>query len=230
MTARSGRVVANWPARPSRSTPRTRMPLGFCRLAEAHARQACHDLDAHAARLRADARCRAHARPRSPPAATTCAGSSARAARRRVYLAHDEPLDRDVAFALIKTEGLDDVGRERITREAQAMGRLGAHPHIVTHLRHRRGGGRAVHRHPAHGRRRRRGRCSRRPTGRCRSSARSRSRRACATGLAFAHAHGIVHRDLKPGNVWLTARRHRQDRRLRPGGGARPLAADAARA
>ncbi len=38
----------------------------------------------------------------------------------------------DVAFALIKTEGLDDAARQRITREAQAMGRLGSHPHIVT--------------------------------------------------------------------------------------------------
>ena len=49
-----------------------------------------------------------------------------------VFLAHDTRLERDVAFALIKTQGLDATGRERITREAQAMGRLGAHPHIVT--------------------------------------------------------------------------------------------------
>jgi len=35
-------------------------------------------------------------------------------------------------LALIKTEGLDEVSRTRITREAQAMGRLGSHPHIVT--------------------------------------------------------------------------------------------------
>ena len=52
--------------------------------------------------------------------------------KKKVYLAHDTLLDRDVAFALIKTEGLDDAGRDRITREAQAMGRLGAHPHIVS--------------------------------------------------------------------------------------------------
>ncbi len=45
--------------------------------------------------------------------------------KKRVYLAHDELLDRDVAFALIKTEGLDEVSRTRISREAQAMGRLG---------------------------------------------------------------------------------------------------------
>ncbi len=52
--------------------------------------------------------------------------------KKRVYLAHDTLLDREVAFALIKTDGLDEVSRTRITREAQAMGRLGSHPHIVT--------------------------------------------------------------------------------------------------
>ena len=35
--------------------------------------------------------------------------------KKRVYLAHDTLLDRDVAFALIKTEGLDEVGRQRVT-------------------------------------------------------------------------------------------------------------------
>jgi len=52
--------------------------------------------------------------------------------KKKVYLAHDTLLDRDVAFALIKTEGLDSKGRERITREAQAMGKMGTHPHIVS--------------------------------------------------------------------------------------------------
>ncbi len=51
---------------------------------------------------------------------------------KKVYLARDALLDREVAFALIKTEGLDEVSRTRITREAQAMGRLGSHPYIVT--------------------------------------------------------------------------------------------------
>ncbi len=31
-----------------------------------------------------------------------------------------------------KTEGLEEVSHTRITREAQAIGRLGFHPHIVT--------------------------------------------------------------------------------------------------
>ncbi len=52
--------------------------------------------------------------------------------KKRVYLAQDTLLDREVAFALIKTEGLDDTSRDRIQREAQAMGRLGTHHHIVT--------------------------------------------------------------------------------------------------
>ena len=36
--------------------------------------------------------------------------------KKRVYLAHDAQLDRDVAFALIKTEGLDDAARVRAMR------------------------------------------------------------------------------------------------------------------
>ena len=40
--------------------------------------------------------------------------------KKKVFLAHDTVLDRDVAFAIIKTEGLDEAARTRITREAQA--------------------------------------------------------------------------------------------------------------
>jgi serine/threonine protein kinase len=49
-----------------------------------------------------------------------------------VCLAQDTLLDRDVAFALIKSDGLDAISRTCISREAQAMCRLGSHPHIVT--------------------------------------------------------------------------------------------------
>ena len=51
--------------------------------------------------------------------------------KKKVYLAHDGILDRDVALAVIKTEGIDEISRTRITREAQAMGRLGDHPNIL---------------------------------------------------------------------------------------------------
>jgi hypothetical protein len=48
--------------------------------------------------------------------------------KKKVYLAHDTLLDRDVAFALIKTEKLDDSARKRISCEARTMGKLGDHP------------------------------------------------------------------------------------------------------
>ncbi len=43
---------------------------------------------------------------------------------KRVYRVHDESLDRDVAFARIKTEGLGEAGRERVRREARSLGLL----------------------------------------------------------------------------------------------------------
>ena len=125
--------------------------------------------------------------------------------KKKVYLAQDTLLDREVAFALIKTEGLDDVSRTRIQREAQAMGRLGSHPHIVTvfdlgeehgqpyMVTELMGGGDVEgviedadgHRLPL-------------------DQAISIAVETCR-GLEFAHSRGIVHRDLKPGNVWITS-------------------------
>src|SRR5206468_3237613 len=53
-------------------------------------------------------------------------------ARKRVFLAHDQRLARAVAIGVVRTEGLDGIGLARVRREAEAMGRLGDHPHIVT--------------------------------------------------------------------------------------------------
>ena len=116
--------------------------------------------------------------------------------RKRVYLAHDTKLDRDVAVAIIKTDGLDADGLTRVRREAQAMGRLGDHPHIVTiHdvgdeagqpyivSQYMAGGAVDALEHPI-------------PLERTLEIAKGVCR-----GLAHAHANGIVHRDLKPGNV-----------------------------
>jgi len=50
---------------------------------------------------------------------------------KKVCLADDAVLHRDVAFGLIKTGELNDAARTRIKREARAMGRLGDYPHIV---------------------------------------------------------------------------------------------------
>ena len=124
--------------------------------------------------------------------------------KKMVYLAQDKLLDRDVAFALIKTDGLDQVSRNRISREARAMGRLGSHPHIVTVFdlgEHENlpfmvvellGGGDVE------------GLLEDAEDGRLSlEQAISIAVETCR-GLEFAHARGIVDRDLKPGNVWLT--------------------------
>ena len=108
-------------------------------------------------------------------------------------------------FALIKTEGLDDVSRTRITREAQAMGRLGSHPHIVTvfDLGEHQGqpfmvtelmGGGDVE-----------GVVEAAPDHRLSLEQAIAITQETCRGLEFAHSRGIVHRDLKPGNVWLTS-------------------------
>lgn len=121
--------------------------------------------------------------------------------KKMVYLAHDTLPDRDVAFALIKTDGLDETSRTRISREAQAMGRLGSNPNIVTvfDLGQENGqpymvtelmGGGDVEGliENADGQRLPLDQAITIATETCR-------------GLEFPHSRGIVHPDLKPGNV-----------------------------
>ena len=124
--------------------------------------------------------------------------------KKKVFLAHDTLLDRDVAFGLIKTEGLDDAGRTRISREAQAMGRLGAHPHIVTvfDLGDHEGQPYMVSELMAGGDVE--GIIEKAPDHRVPLDEVVDVAVETCRGLEFAHAKGIVHRDLKPGNVWLT--------------------------
>ena len=124
-------------------------------------------------------------------------------ARKRVYLARDTRLDSDVAVSLIKLEGLDAETLVRVRREAQAMGRLRDHPHIVAVFdisletpqpyivsQFMDGGAVSDLLAEAEG--------HRLPIERALRIARD----ACR-GLDHAHRHGILHRDLKPGNVWL---------------------------
>ncbi|UCC16742.1 MAG: protein kinase, partial [Dehalococcoidales bacterium] len=124
--------------------------------------------------------------------------------KKKVYLVHDRKLDRDVAFALIKTDNLDEDGRKRVTREAQAMGNLGDNPHIVSifdtgEINNQpyiiipvMGGGDVealIEKAPDH----------KLPLDQAISIA-----KAVCQGLVFAHSKDVIHRDLKPGNVWLT--------------------------
>jgi len=129
--------------------------------------------------------------------------------RKRVYLAHDSKLDRDVAFALIKTEGLDESGLTRVRREAQAMGRLGDHPHIVTVFdigEEYDLGGRPepyiVSQYMAGGDLA--GLLQQEDEHRLPLRETLRVADQVAQALEHAHSRGIIHRDLKPGNIWLT--------------------------
>jgi hypothetical protein len=125
--------------------------------------------------------------------------------KKKVYLAHDSALDREVALAVVKAEGLDETSRTRITREAQAMGRLGDHPNIlqIHDLGEEQGqpylvlplmSGGAVERLIADA-----------PDHRIGLEKVLDIARGVCSGLEFAHSRGIVHRDLKPGNVWFTS-------------------------
>ena len=124
--------------------------------------------------------------------------------RKRVYLAHDERLARDVAVSLIKTDGLDEVGLARVRREAQAMGRLGDNPHIVTiHdvgddesqpyiVSQFMAGGDVASLLAAA------------PDRRLSVEEAARIGEQVCLALEHAHGRGIIHRDIKAGNVWLT--------------------------
>jgi hypothetical protein len=124
--------------------------------------------------------------------------------RKRVYLAHDTKLDRDVAIAVIKTEGLDEAGLARVRREAQAMGRLGDHPHIVTAFDIGDEGGQPyiVSQYMAGGDLE--GLLQQAENRRLPLDQALRIAVEVRHALEHAHSRGIIHRDLKPGNIWLT--------------------------
>src|SRR5437660_5158281 len=124
-------------------------------------------------------------------------------ARKRVYLAHDQKLARDVAFALIKTEGLDAGAMARVRREAQSTAKLGDHPNVVTVYDIGEENGRQYI-------------VSQHMNGGSLSDLLDRSDKnrlsversvelagQIAAALAHAHSHGVIHRDVKPGNIWL---------------------------
>jgi len=125
--------------------------------------------------------------------------------KKKVYLVHDNTLDRDVAFALIKTEKLDDEARTRIKREAQAMGRLGDHPNVMTIYDFGDHEGQPYIVLPVMSGGDVEGLIEKAPEHRLPLEQVIGITRCVCQGLEFAHSKGIIHRDLKPGNVWLSA-------------------------
>jgi tetratricopeptide (TPR) repeat protein len=125
--------------------------------------------------------------------------------KKKVYLVHDTLLDRDVAFALIKTEKLDDASRTRVTREARAMGRLGDHPNIVAIYDMGDHEGQPYIVIPVMPGGDVEGLIEKAPEHRLPIEQAAGITKAICRGLEFAHSKGIIHRDIKPGNVWLSA-------------------------
>jgi tetratricopeptide (TPR) repeat protein len=125
--------------------------------------------------------------------------------KKKVYLVHDTLLDRDVAFALIKTEKLDDATRTRVSREARAMGRLGDHPNIVAIYDMGEHEGQPYIVIPVMPGGDVEGLIEKAPEHRLPIDKAIDITKAVCRGLEFAHAKGIIHRDIKPGNVWLGA-------------------------
>jgi serine/threonine protein kinase len=125
--------------------------------------------------------------------------------KKKVYLAHDTTLDRDVAFALIKTEKLDETGKTRIKREVQAMGKLGDHPNIVTVYDFGEHEGKPYIVLPLLSGGDVEGLIKKAPDHKLPLDKAIEIAESVCRGLEFAHVKGIVHRDIKPGNIWLSA-------------------------
>ena len=152
----------------------------------------------------------ASAPPRTPPPASLAAGRYrvlrvlGEGAQKLVLLVEDTVLGRECALSLVRTDRLDPNGLDRFRREAQAIARLGPHPHVVTiyDLGEDQGRPYSACEYLAGGDLRTALRESggSLPLGRSLALARDICR-----GLVFAHGQGLVHRDVKPENVWLSA-------------------------
>ncbi len=124
--------------------------------------------------------------------------------QKQAYLARDTRLDRDVVIALLRTQQLDPDSVVRLTREAQAMARLGDHPNIVTvyDIGEENGQPYIVSQYVEDG-----SvadlieRAGKRPLPLERAL--QLAVHVCKA-LAHTHSRGIIHRDLKPANIWLT--------------------------
>jgi tetratricopeptide (TPR) repeat protein len=125
--------------------------------------------------------------------------------KKKVYLAHDKVLDRDVAFALINTKNLDGATRKRVSREAQVMGRLGDHANIMTIHDMGDENGQPYIVLPLMPGGDVESLLEKAPERRLSVEQAVAIAKAVCRGLEFAHSKGIIHRDIKPGNVWLSS-------------------------
>lgn len=150
------------------------------------------------------------AQPAGPPVPRTLADGRYAVGRllgegagKRVYLATDTRLQREVAAAVFKAGGSDETAMRRAHREAEAMAKLGEHPNIVNVYDFGEEAGQLylISQYMAGGDLY--SLLSDAVEHRLTVEEVVRIGADIATGLAHAHAHGVVHRDVKPQNVWL---------------------------
>ncbi len=122
---------------------------------------------------------------------------------KRVFIATDTRLHREVAAALFKAEDSDETGLRRARREAEAMAKLGDHPNVVNvydigeeegqlYLISQYMPGGDLHHMLTDA-----------VDNRLAVEEVIRIGSDIARGLEHAHANGVIHRDVKPQNVWL---------------------------
>jgi tetratricopeptide (TPR) repeat protein len=125
--------------------------------------------------------------------------------QKRVFLARDRELDRDVVIGVLNGRSIESDSLDRLRREAKAMARLDEHPNVVSVFdigedggnpfivtQYVRGGSVADL-------------LSRRKPEALELAEAVRIAAQTCRALGHAHAHGILHRDVKPTNVWLMA-------------------------
>jgi eukaryotic-like serine/threonine-protein kinase len=124
-------------------------------------------------------------------------------AGKRVYLATDTRLQREVAAAVYKAAGSDETAMRRARREAEAMAKLGEHPNVVNVYDFGEETGQLylISQYMAGGDLD--GLLSDAAEHRLAVEEVVRIGGDIAGGLAHAHEHGVVHRDVKPQNVWM---------------------------
>ena len=118
----------------------------------------------------------------------------------RVFLVHDDSLDRQIVVKVLPPELAAELSTERFKREILLAARL-QHPHIVPLLTAGAREGLLYYVMPFIDGESLRARLARHhelPVGEV-----TRILRDVADALAFAHANGVVHRDIKPDNVLM---------------------------
>ncbi len=122
---------------------------------------------------------------------------------KKVYLAHDNLLEREVALALLKTETLGEEAKVRIKREAQLMARLGDHPNILTVYDMGESEGQFYMVLPVMFGGRLEDLIAAEPDRQLNMGRIVAITKDVCRGLNHAHSRAIIHRDLKPSNIFL---------------------------